>query len=525
MPAPSELPARSMSNLLSPTGIPRLAWKTTGAETVCNAGTQKRHLPCKTLQQFPDGLIYEREGPMPDAVNIGVRSERGVRRLLTEELAKAKGIPSTWMKKGLKVKAPTITQSACLHLWTAAMDAARNWWNNDSILPELIPRTSSSEDSVDSDDSSSNDDSLDSEDSSDENDDWLWETPDLSEGSAWNLERLHNLKIAICDDPRKNELWEAGLEILKRHRSNYGAEGPQCLQLIWWEFPSESWEAIRDGSSMNFLITPDGHLEPNSPMTDEEKAVATKFVDELIRLQILVPAEKLQGNCPLFCVAKPHEPGAYRCIADAKSGGQNVCMGKDHVYLVRTEDILPRLYTGGWSAVADASKHFHNFKTRKDERKYLGCVHPSDGSKWMYRGLPMGTTNSPAIACRLGNSGVRKLREGNPAFRGRVIENTWRNTLTGTSYQAGVGHGRVELQEDGTPVALIFSMVDDFLIHGPDKESTKQAFTEFMNHSVCLGFICQPIKTSPPAQKQKFCGMIYDTTGVPIHRIPETKVT
>jgi hypothetical protein len=68
-------------------------------------------------------------------------------------------------------------------------------------------------------------------------------------------------------------------------------------------------------------------------------------------------------------------------------------------------------------------------------------------------------------------------------------------------------------------------MVDDFLVHGHDKESTKRALTEFMNHSVCLGFICQPIKTSPPAQKHKFCGMIYDTTDFPIHHIPETKVT
>jgi hypothetical protein len=200
-------------------------------------------------------------------------------------------------------------------------------------------------------------------------------------------------------------------------------------------------------------------------------------------------------------------------------------MGKDPVYLVRTEDILPRLYTGGWLAVADASKHFHNFKTLKGERQYLGCIHPKDESKWVYRGPPMRTTNSPAIACRLGNSGVRKLRDDNPNFSGRVIENTWRNSLTGTAYQEKVGHGRVELKEDGTPVALIFSMVDDFLVHGPDKETTKQAFTDFMNHSVCLGFICQHIKTSPPAQKQKFCGMIYDTTGIPIHRIPENKVT
>jgi hypothetical protein len=182
-------------------------------------------------------------------------------------------------------------------------------------------------------------------------------------------------------------------------------------------------------------------------------------------------------------------------------------MGKDPVYLVRTEDILPKLYTGGWSAVADASKHFHNFKTRKNERKYLGCVHPSDGSKWMYCGLPMGTTNAPAIACSLGSSGVRKLRDDNPTFSGWIIENTWGNTLMGTTYQAGVGHGRVEIKEDGTPVALIFSMVDDLLVHGLDKESTKRAFTEFMNHSVCLGFICQHIKTVVlPPKNKRFVG-------------------
>jgi hypothetical protein len=336
---------------------------------------------------------------------------------------------------------------------------------------------------------------------------------------------LSTLESAIRNDPRKREPWDEGLEILENHRNNYGIEGPQNLQLIWWEFPLESWEAIQEGSSMNFLITPDGHLEPNAHMTDEERTVATKFVDELIRLRVLVPADDLKGNCPLFCVLNPHEPGAYRCIADAKAGGQNRCMGKDPVYLVRAEDILPRLYNGGWSAVADASKHFHNFKTKQDERKYLGCEHPKDGSKWIYQGLPMGTTHSPAIACRLGNSGVRKLRGENPIFSGRVVKNTWRNTLTGTEYQSGVGHGRIELKDNGEPVALVFSMVDDFLVHGPTKETTKQAFTSFMDHSVRLGFICQHIKTSPPAQKQKFCGMIYDTSSVPIHRIPDTKVT
>jgi hypothetical protein len=136
-----------------------------------------------------------------------------------------------------------------------------------------------------------------------------------------------------------------------------------------------------------------------------------------------------------------------------------------------------------------------------------------------------GYGNSPAIACRLGNSGIRKLRDGNPLFEGQVIENTWRRNLDGQGYVKGIGHGRVEIGQDGLPVAKLWSMVDDFLVHGSTKAQTGRAFGEFMDHSVRLGFICQPIKTSPPAQRQKFCGMIYDTTSVPRMVIPDAKVS
>jgi hypothetical protein len=70
------------------------------------------------------------------------------------------------------------------------------------------------------------------------------------------------------------------------------------------------------------LATPEGELKPNSPMTEEENQVARRFVDELICLKVLVSAHgELRANCPLFCVEKPYEPGAYRCITDAKAGG------------------------------------------------------------------------------------------------------------------------------------------------------------------------------------------------------------
>jgi hypothetical protein len=43
--------------------------------------------------------------------------------------------------------------------------------------------------------------------------------------------------------------------------------------------------------------------------------------------------------------------------------------------------ILAMMYANGWSAVANASKTFHNFATRPDEQKYLGCIHPITNQK------------------------------------------------------------------------------------------------------------------------------------------------
>jgi hypothetical protein len=64
-------------------------------------------------------------------------------------------------------------------------------------------------------------------------------------------------------------------------------------------------------------------------------------------------------------------------------------------------------------------------------------------------------------------------------FEGNVIENTWRRNLDGQGYVNGIGHGRVEIGENGFPVAKIWSMVDDFLVHGATREQTGLAFDEF----------------------------------------------
>jgi hypothetical protein len=51
---------------------------------------------------------------------------------------------------------------------------------------------------------------------------------------------------------------------------------------------------------MNFLILPAGELKLNTTMMYQEKKVAGKFVHELKKLGLLLPAEgKLLANCPL----------------------------------------------------------------------------------------------------------------------------------------------------------------------------------------------------------------------------------
>jgi hypothetical protein len=281
------------------------------------------------------------------------------------------------------------------------------------------------------------------------------------------------------------------------------------------------------GSSMRFLIDPGEELVPNPPLTPEQLEVVCLFVDELQALGVIRPATRpLRRVCPLFVVPKPGQPGQWRCIADMKRGGQNGCCGLDPIFLPSSRDILPSLYDGGWSAIADASKYFHNFITLPEERHLIGIIHPRTHEHLWYVGLPMGSVNSPSIACRTGEGIMDMLRQEEEIFRAASYhENTWRQALAKGTYAAGHGHGYVGLREGGTPVALLFGFVDDFKIHAPTAADCCEALTAFMNLMVRLGMICQPAKTSPPKQVQKYCGFWYDTRSTPTLHIPPNKVS
>jgi hypothetical protein len=65
-------------------------------------------------------------------------------------------------------------------------------------------------------------------------------------------------------------------------------------------------------------------------------------------------------------------------------GGQNKCIGADPVVLPRASHILDLMYEGGYSAVVDASKFFHQFSTHPKDRPHLGLKHPITGLLYYY---------------------------------------------------------------------------------------------------------------------------------------------
>jgi hypothetical protein len=181
------------------------------------------------------------------------------------------------------------------------------------------------------------------------------------------------------------------------------------------------------------------------------------------------------------------------------------------------------MYTGGFSAVVDASKFFYQFPTHPDDQPYLGLLHPVTGILYYYGGLPMGGGNSPAVAGRFGNAFVRMLKARFAIFQGAPRANCW---WTGFSemgtYDPKLGYGYI-LEGPTGPAVKIWVFVDDFLIHGPTYEATRQALMFFMDTALNCGMLCHPGKLYPPQSCVKYCGFLLDSTGIPCQRIPISK--
>ena len=363
----------------------------------------------------------------------------------------------------------------------------------------------------------------------DEPEPFAWTPPDLTPGGIWHTARLASLRTAADATPQnREELFASGVQCLADHRLNYDSTGavPTRPRILWWEFPQEHWEPLREGSSMYFLKEPSRVIHPNSPMDDDARAKAAEFLDELIDLGIARradPENPVWATIPIFTLVKPYQPGQIRIIADALAGGQNECCARDPVYLNRPGHILEQLYEGGYTAVVDASKFFYQFLTRKEDQRYLGIVHPRDETLWYYGGLPMGAGPSPGHAGRYGLAFLRILRERHELFRGKPLANCWWTSLNGGQFRPELGYGYVWILSDGTGAVRLFVHVDDFFICGPTKEVTDRALALFLDTAVDVGLLCHPKKVQPPSQLQKYVGFIFDTRGIPTLRVPTGK--
>ena len=501
--------SRPMSNLLTPWGLlPRHV---------------KRN---KNIPPHPNIANSTRDA-MPNRVGSWIDTPEGVRRLQPDELARGLGCPSSEVKQLQSIPTSILQHTTSVFIWEslspslsfcpetsrAEIDLFNEWNRIDPTSEETfsVPRGPAQE--VETSDAPP----------------FTWIMPNLEPGGEWYTTRLRNLGKACAQyGCRAEGMFQEGLDILKIHRTNYDEEGPNLtrLQLLWWEFPREHWDPIREGSRIGFLTEPEAILHPNSDMDEAQLRVAAQYVDELVEIGVLRPSpngKPPHTNTPLFCVPKPHQDNEWRVIADCKAGGQNRHIGADPVYLNRPLHILERMYSGGYTAVADGSKFFHQFSVHPFDQKYLGVLHPTTNKWYVWAGCPMGSGSSPGLANRYGLSFVRMLRERSKWFAGSARANCYWTKLQEQGYDPNLGYGFTLERADGKPAVLLWVFVDDFCIHGPDLESTSNALRDFLDLAVDVGLLIHPKKLYPPAQQQTYLGFIFDTRGSPVLRIPKEK--
>jgi hypothetical protein len=165
---------RITRNMLLPTGVPHQAWlkeewmsrpdypiwvQEAAAPCLLVGETARRHTP-----------IFSPDGCLPDSVGVYIQTERGVRRLQMAELAKAKGVPSDWLRQGhLTLRA--VNNMTDVHLWTA-ISASLHRAREHHLSPEDDSKQSPPSPQVCFDDSDVGE--------------WEWELPDLSAGGEWH---------------------------------------------------------------------------------------------------------------------------------------------------------------------------------------------------------------------------------------------------------------------------------------------------------------------------------------------------
>jgi hypothetical protein len=241
---------------------------------------------------------------MPSQPGENIRTTGEVRRLLHDELCNGLGVPKSWVRDcpdGRIVK-----RTIALHLleYLTPLLVSRP-----KPAPVPVPKVSSKESNVVPTYTKTDDFKV-----------FTWKPSDLSPWLTWTKLTIEELRIASDEYEDSDTFFKDGLERLARHRHNYDDEGPNPthLQLLWWEFPQERWEELRNGCRMNFLRQPLSIIQPNSAMTNKQMEITKEFITELVRLGVLIEVDSdyVKTNAPTFCLPKPGQPEQWRVLAD-----------------------------------------------------------------------------------------------------------------------------------------------------------------------------------------------------------------
>ena len=487
---PFDPPIRPMSNLLTPPGlVPKCCYI---SEEVVIQGDS-------------------RTDPMPNKPGARIRTERGVRGLRLDEYCRGLGLSDSLSKclpRGVAVRTTSLFHWEYI---SSSLMSAKPEPLSPLFLDHSFPMLSIEKPKNTLVNKSP----------------FSWEPKDIHEGSKWFLTRLENLTEACKFFGDPEEAYKEGLERLEKHGMNYNSKGPdpKWLQLLWWEFPPEHWRDLRYGFKQNFLTTPESKLTPNAKMDGSGLAAAATFVEELISLGVVRDIQDgmtILSNAPLFVIQKEGQPGEWRVIADMLKGGQNEHIGADPCFMPRVNHILDEMYEGGYSAVVDLSKYFYNLPTHEEDRPHLGLMHPITEVLYAYCGQPMGSGNAPSVGCKVGLAFIRKLKEKFEVFNGKGRPNCFWTGFRETGYDPALGYGFILENRLGLTVK-IWAFVDDFLIHGPNQASVESALGLFLDSALDVGFLAHPDKLISPSQEVKYCGFLFNTTGVPTLKIPVPK--
>jgi hypothetical protein len=284
---------RPMSNLLTPPGLLRRT---------------------KYLAKWPGAAYDPGLDPMPSRVGAMIVTDQGFRRLRHEESARGLGLP--------KGPGPEPTRAILERTTTVFhFEYLVGCWPRDPS-----PQTSEPPNVQRGSDEPADPSPIDPKAA---NYRFEWRPPNLTEGGKWWCDRVASLKHAAAQSPNSQALIRDGLAMLNIHRQNYDERGPTLkkLQLLWWEWPPEHWDGVRDGSSMNFMVTPIPDIKENAVMTREQLLIAIEFVNELEEIGALGDNKNgnpILCNAPLFILPKDAQPGSWRVLATDKGRREDV---------------------------------------------------------------------------------------------------------------------------------------------------------------------------------------------------------